>query len=90
MNKANHDRSTSRRVEILHPVRGPGKPMRTVVEIAEILGVSANVLGNALTKDPTAPECGLDNRSRCASSKSRWYEPRAVIAWWKRRSEGKA
>jgi hypothetical protein len=87
-----HDRSTSHGVEILWPVRNNGSkpPLKTVCELAEILGVSTKSLGQALTKDPTAPGCSVDNRARAVAVKKRWYEPRAVIAWWKQRSEVKA
>lgn len=67
---------------------GGGSPLRTVTELAEILGVSRQALGRALKNDPDAPKCKRSNRNSCAASRSDWYEPREVVRWYRQRAEG--
>ena len=64
------------------------KPLRTVSEIAEILGVTTQKLGIEL-KDPTAPErFTASYLGHTVAGKNRvWYEPKAVIKWWKMRNQ---
>jgi hypothetical protein len=60
------------------------KPMRTVSEIAEILGIATTKLSHALTR-PDAPK-GVTAKSlgHTVAGKNRvWYEPKEVIRWYR-------
>ena len=63
-------------------------PLRTVTEIAEILGVSTQKLMWAL-KDADAPQPGIraEKASHCVTGNNKvWYEPKAVVRWYKART----
>lgn len=63
---------------------GTRKPLRTVSEIAEILGIATTKLSRALS-DPNAPK-GMTAKSlgHCVAGKNRvWYEPFEVIRWYR-------
>lgn len=60
------------------------KPMRTVSEIAEILGIATTKLSHALRK-PDAPK-GVTAKSlgHSVAGKNRvWYEPGEVVRWYR-------
>jgi hypothetical protein len=59
-------------------------PPRTVSEIAEMLGISKQQLIGALRSAPDAPKPVLRNCIVNGGSRV-WYEPRAVIKWYRAR-----
>jgi hypothetical protein len=66
-----------------HPAR---PPLRTLREMAEELGVSAQRLNFCLkhsTCSPPAPVLKHANRPR-----NTWYDPVEMRAWWKRHQGG--
>lgn len=68
---------------------GRRPPLRTVTEIAEMLGVPRTTLVRALHQDPTAPSSvirGRDAGHYVTGEGKVWYEPRAVMRWWKGRA----
>lgn len=66
---------------------GGRPPLRTVTEIAETLGIATTKLSWALRSD-AAPRPALrgSEAGHCVTGKNRvWYEPKAVIRWWRER-----
>jgi len=60
------------------------KPLRTVSEIADMLGIATTKLSHALAK-PGAPK-GITAKSlgHTVAGKNRvWYEPKEVIRWYR-------
>ena len=63
-------------------------PLRTVTEIAEILGVTMQTLMWAL-RDADAPKPAMrsNQMSHTVVGRNRvWYEPKAVIRWYRTRT----
>ena len=65
-------------------------PCRTTDEIADELGIEVEVLRFHLSRDEAAPKWLVNHISGQKVHSNRWYDRRAVIAWWKKRSEVKA
>ncbi len=65
-------------------------PCRTTDEIADELGIETTALRFHLSHDEAAPKCLVNNIHGKKVHSNRWYDRRAVIAWWKQRSEVKA
>ena len=63
-------------------------PLRTVSEIAEMLGISTQQLMWALKHaDAPAPGLRAEQASHCVTGNNKvWYEPRSVIRWYKART----
>jgi len=66
---------------------GRRKPLRTMTEIAEILGVHLNTLSKAMAHDDRAPKPVINNRHRSVASPCKWYEPGEVVRWWRQREK---
>lgn len=64
------------------------KPLRTVTEIADILQVTTQSLAKELA-DASAPRkiTALSLGHTVAGKNRVWYEPKAVIKWWKDRHQ---
>lgn len=60
-------------------------PLRTVSEIAEHIGIATTQLVWALNRDgaPQAALRALDAVHLVTGNNKVWYEPRAVIKWWR-------
>lgn len=64
--------------------RKPHPPLRTVAEIAEILGIPYQRLQRALMREGAPQRMFRGNDVSHTSNPNRvWYEPRAVIRWYK-------
>ena len=60
------------------------KPLRTVTEIADILGVTTQSLAKELAADSAPRKITALSLGHTVAGKNRvWYEPKAVIKWWK-------
>lgn len=61
------------------------KPLRTVSEIAEMLGITHQRLAHALKRDgaPAAAMTGASGGHSVVGKNRVWYEPRAVIVWYR-------
>jgi len=66
----------------------PGKPLRTVAELAAEFGTTPQALGRLLAADESAPKCLRDNSQTSARARHKWYDPVAVRAWWAKRTTG--
>jgi hypothetical protein len=65
--------------------RKPRPPLRTVSEIADMLGIPHQRLAWALTRDG-APACvmrGEEHGHYAAGARKVWYEPREVMRWYR-------
>lgn len=64
--------------------RKPNPPLRTVAEIAEMLGITHQRLQWALRRED-APQMIFRGKEVSHSTRPNrvWYEPRAVIRWYK-------
>jgi hypothetical protein len=63
-------------------------PLRTAREIAEMLGISTQQLAWAL-KDDDAPQPALragDAGHLVTGNNKVWYEPKAVVSWYRSRT----
>ena len=64
------------------------KPLRTVTEIADILGITAQRLARELADESAPGKITARSLGHCVAGKNRvWYEPNAVIKWWKERHQ---
>lgn len=63
---------------------GPRKPLRTVSEIADMLGIAITQLSWALKRDgaPRPVFRGIEAHHHTGKGRV-WYEPGAVIRWWR-------
>lgn len=66
------------------------KPLRTVSEIAEMLGITRQRLAHALKRDgaPAVAFTGAIAGHSVVGKNRVWYEPRAVIAWYRGQRQG--
>jgi len=65
---------------------GGRKPLRTVTEIAEILGVSTQRLTHDLRRDPDAPQekmRGSTHGHHNIGKHRVWYDPVEVVRWYR-------
>ncbi len=62
-------------------------PLRTVSEIAEMLGISTQQLMWALKDaDAPAPSMKAAQASHCVTGNNKvWYEPKSVVRWYRSR-----
>lgn len=60
-------------------------PLRTVTEIAEMLGVSKNQMVIAL-RATDAPKPTMRSREFGHMNSRVWYEPGEVMRWWRARA----
>lgn len=63
----------------LEKAKSPRPPLRTITELAEEFGLSPKHLGQLIAKFE-GPQC-IQNH-RCAYSKNKWFDPRAVRVWF--------
>lgn len=64
------------------------KPLRTVTEIADILGVTTQSLAKELADESAPRKITALSLGHTVAGKNRvWYEPKAVIKWWKDRHQ---
>lgn len=64
------------------------KPLRTVTEIADILGVTTQKLARDLADESAPQKFTAHSLGHTVAGKNRvWYEPNAVIKWWKDRQQ---
>lgn len=68
------------RVLLRHGKTKPREPLRTVKELAEMLGMPMQTMGRLLA-EPGAPRCEIDNSHGRAVFQARWYAPSKVRAW---------
>lgn len=70
------------RLQTTKPIGKP--PLRTVTEIAEILGVSrAKLVGALRADDAPQPVMRGSEYDHTHGLGRVWYEPKAVIRWWR-------
>ena len=63
--------------------RKPRQPLRTVAEIAEVLGIPWQRLQRALMREDAPKKAFRSKEMSHATGPNRvWYEPRAVIRWY--------
>ena len=69
---------------------GPRKPLRTITEIAEILGISVQMLSKKMAQSCNAPKPAVSNRNKAVSRRYDWYDPGEVVRWWRQREKDAA
>ena len=64
------------------------RPLRTVTEIAGILGITAQRLARDLAEESAPVKITERSLGHNVAGKNRvWYEPKEVIKWWKDRHQ---
>jgi len=64
------------------------KPLRTVTEIADILGITPQRLARDLADESAPGKITARSLGHNVAGKNRvWYEPKEVIKWWKDRHQ---
>lgn len=71
----------------IHGVARP--PLRTLHEMADEFGVSAQSLANTINRDASAPQSQLKHANGAAGQRTVWYEPKALRRWWQARQAPK-
>lgn len=65
---------------------GRRPPVRSLRELADDIGISAQHLSVILSVSPDAPQPRLRTRGWVAG-RNTWFEPREFIAWWNARQK---
>ncbi len=77
-------KNAERNMRLDRQKNGERKPLRTVTEIAEILGVTAQRLVRDLRQDPEAPREKMRGNTHGHYNIGRhrvWYDPEEVVRW---------